>query len=96
MRTANTSVEAFRSLSVARYLQPKELEIMAVFMRTPGARLTRQMLSVEADMPLNGVCGRVRSLLDKKQLAVVGESVDPLTRKRQELLGLPVGQAELF
>ena len=96
MRTASTSVEAYRSLPVAGYLQPKELEIMAVFMRAPGARLTRQMLSVEADMPLHCVCGRVRSLLDKKQLAVVGEAVDPQTRKRQELLGLPVGQGALF
>lgn len=68
---------------------------MAVFMRTPGARLTRQALEAETGMRLAGICGRVRSLLDKKQLAVVGESVDPFTRKRQELLGLPSGQLPL-
>lgn len=99
MRTnvAETSLATFRSLSPAGYLQPKERELMQVFERTPDARYTRQQLADMTGMALSGVCGRVRSLLDKKQLAVRGERKDPATGKPQELLGLPLkGQEELF
>ena len=94
---SETSRAAYRSLSVKGYLQPKEREVMAVFERAPGGRYTRQQLSTLTGMPLHCICGRVRSLLDKHQIAVHGETVDPDTRKPQELLGLPVvGQGALF
>lgn len=99
MRTAvaETSRAAFHSLSVKDYLQPKEREVMAVFERTPAGRYTRQQLSTMTGMPLHCICGRVRSLLDKNRLVVLGETIDPATRKPQELLGLPVvGQGALF
>lgn len=99
MRTAvtDTSRATFHSLSVKGYLQPKEREVMTVFERTPGGRYTRQQLSSLTGMPLHCICGRVRSLLDKKQIVVHGETTDPTTRKPQELLGLPViGQGALF
>jgi hypothetical protein len=94
---AETSRAAFRTLSVKGYLQPKEREVMAVFGRAPAARYTRQQLSALTGMPLHCICGRVRSLLDKHQIAVHGDCVDPATRKPQELLGLPTpGQGVLF
>ena len=99
MRTAvaETSRAAYHSLSVKDYLQPKEREVMAVFDRTPGGRYTCQQLSTLTGMPLHCMCGRIRSLLDKKQITVHGETVDPATRKPQELLGLAVvGQGALF
>ena len=99
MRTAvaETSRAAYHSLSVKGYLQPREREVMAVFDRTPGGRYTRQQLSTLTGMPLHCICGRVRSLLDKKRIAVHGETIDPATRKPQELLGLPLlGQGVLF
>ena len=93
---AQTSLAAFRSLGVADYLQPKEREVMAAFY-SPSVALTRQAISAATGMPLHCVCGRVRSLLDKGVLTVRGTSVDPQTRKHQELLGVPVyGQASLF
>ncbi|MCW5323721.1 hypothetical protein D5039_22025 [Verminephrobacter aporrectodeae subsp. tuberculatae] len=94
---AQTSLDAYRSLPIAGYLQPKEKQVMAAFERNPGARYTRLQLSEITGMPLHSICGRVRSLLDKKQIAVRGDAIDPATRKRQELLGLPVGhQGALF
>jgi hypothetical protein len=93
---AETSLATFRSLSPADYLQPKERELMAAF-TGPEVRLTRQQLSERTGMALSGVCGRVRSLLDKQELTVRGERKDPNTGKPQELLGLPVfEQVELF
>ena len=94
---SETSLATYHSLSVKDYLQPKEREVMAVFDRTPGGRYTRQQLSTLTGMPLHCICGRVRSLLDKKRITVHGETIDPATRKPQELLGLPIiGQVALF
>lgn len=98
MRTAvtQTSLAAFRSLGAKDYLQPKEREVMAAFC-SPSMALTRQGIADATGMKLNCVCGRVRSLLDKGVLVVRGLTVDPVTRKSQELLGVPVyGQQTLF
>ena len=93
---AETSLEAFHSLSVAHYLQPKEQQVMAVF-RTIFILRTRQELASSLGWGINVVCGRVNSLLTKGALAVRGSRIDPGTRKRQELLGLPVAaQGEMF
>lgn len=94
MRTAasETSIEAYHSLPVAGYLQPKEQQVMAAFRGRADTTLTRQQLVDATGMPLNAVCGRVNSLLAKKALCVRGFRVDPSTRKRQELVGLPVAQ----
>jgi ribulose kinase len=93
---AQTSLDAFHSLPVAGYLQPKEAQVMAVFGCAENT-FTRQQLSRITRMPLEGVCGRVRSLLDKKALAVRGYIYNRRTRKTRELLGLPVAaQGGLF
>jgi len=86
---AETSREAFYSLPVAGYLQPKERLVLSAFNR-PETVFTRQQLAATLGLGINVVCGRVNSLLIKKALAVRGSHVDPATRKRQELLGLPV------
>lgn len=92
MSRSETSIEAYHSLSVAGYLQPKEQQVMAAFRGRASTTLTRQQLVDVIGMPLNAVCGRVNSLLTKKALCVRGFHVDPKTRKRQELVGLPVAQ----
>ena len=93
----STKAESFHSLSVAGYLQPKEQIIIAAFKGRADVTYTRQQLVVAVGMPLNAVCGRANSLLTKKALRVRGFQVDPQTRKRQELLGLPVQeQGALF
>ena len=99
MRTAvaETSLEAFHSLPVRDYLQPKELRVMDAFGTSDTVLLTRQDISTKTGMPINAVCGRVNSLVAKRALVVRGSRIDPLTHKRQELIGLPVkGQGELF
>lgn len=53
---------------------------------------TRKQLVDAVGMELSAVCGRVNSLLAKKALCVRGFFVDPKTRKRQELVGLPVAE----
>lgn len=97
MTAAQTGIEAYHSLPVAGYLQPKEQQVMAAFRGRADTTLTRQQLVDAIGMPLNAVCGRVNSLLTKKALCVRGFHVDPKTRKRQELVGLPLpGQGVLF
>jgi 5-methylcytosine-specific restriction endonuclease McrA len=88
---SETSLEAYHSLSVKHDLQPKERAVLSVF-GGPADTYTRQQLADKACMPINVVCGRVNSLVAKKALCVRGSRVDPLTRKRQELLGFPVAE----
>lgn len=94
MKATATQREAFHSLSVAGYLAPREQQIMDVF-KDKTVRLTRQQIERATGMPINCVCGRVRSLLDKKALVVVDEVRDPSTGKFQEVLALPAVQLEL-
>ena len=63
--------------------------VLAAFHRVETT-LTRQQLAAALGWGINVVCGRVNSLLAKGALAVRGSRMDPATRKRQELLGLPV------
>lgn len=90
MRTnvAETSLDAFHSLPVAGYLQPKQAAILALF-TSPDVRLSRQQIAERAPMPLHGVCGRVDSLLTARLLEEDGYRRDPHTNKRQKLLRLP-------
>jgi len=91
-----TQREAFYTLPVAGYLQPKEKLVLSAF-NQPETTLTRQQLAGMLGWGINVVCGRVNSLLAKKALAVRGTRVDPATHKRQELVGLPVmAQGALF
>jgi hypothetical protein len=86
MTIATTSAEAFHSLSPRLYLQPKQEQILALF--RPGVLLSRQQISVLCPMPINGVCGRVDSLVCAGILIEDGDRIDPLTNKRQKLLRL--------
>lgn len=95
MRATDTQREAFHSLSPEAYLAPKERQILNAFY-DQTVRLTRQQLERITGMRLSGVCGRVRSLLDKGQLEIVGEEKDPQTGRQQELLALPKRQLELL
>lgn len=90
MRTAvaETSREAFHSLPVAAYLQPKERAVMALF-TGPEVALSRQQIAELAPMPLHCVCGRVNSLVTKGTLEEAGTRRDPHTGKSQALLRLP-------
>lgn len=85
---ADTSREAFHSLPVADYLAPKERAVLALF-TGPEVQLSRQQISAMLPMPINGVCGRVDSLLAAGHLQEQGDRIDPITRKRQKLLQLP-------
>jgi hypothetical protein len=87
MTVSQTSAEAYRSLSPALYLSPKEEQVMRLF--KPGMSLSRQQVSKKARMPINGVCGRVDSLLAAGRLEERGYRIDPHTGKRQKLLRLP-------
>ena len=89
-RTATTSLEAFYS-TPATYLQDREKQVLAAF-SSPAETHTRQQLVRLVGMPINAICGRVRSLLDKNALVVRGELRCANTGKYRELLGLPEGQ----
>jgi hypothetical protein len=98
MRTAvaDTSIEAYRSLPVGDYLQPKERAVMALF-TNPAVRLSRQQIAEFLHWGINCVCGRVNSLVAGGHLEEHGERIDSQTHKRQKLLRLPQGpQRELF
>jgi hypothetical protein len=85
---AETSAEAFHSLPIRGYLQPKEQAVMALF-TGPGVALSRQQIAPLSGLPINCVCGRVDSLLSAGHLVEEGDRICPLTRKRQKLLRLP-------
>lgn len=88
MTVAETSRDAYHSLSPAGFLQPKQRQIMALF-TGPSVSLSRQQISKKTRMPINGVCGRVDSLIAAGRLEERGERRDPHTNKRQKLLRLP-------
>ncbi len=85
---AETSAEAFHSLSPLHYLAPKEAAVLRLF-TGPQVKLSRQQIAERIPMPLCGVCGRVDSLLAAKHLEEAGHRRDPHTGKRQKLLQLP-------
>ena len=89
-RTAATSLEAFYGTPVLS-LQEREKQVMAAF-TSHDVTYTRQQLVGVAELPINSICGRVRSLLDKDALVVSGEIKCNTTGKYRELLGLPEKQ----
>ena len=86
-RTATTSLEAFYG-TPAQYMQDREKQVMAAF-TSHDVTYTRQQLVGVAELPINSICGRVRSLLDKTALVVRGEVKRHTTGKYREVLGLP-------
>ena len=86
-RTATTSLEAFHG-TPAQYMQDREKQVMAAF-TSHDVTYTRQQLVDVAELPINSITGRVRSLLDKNALVVRGEIKCHTTGKYRELLGLP-------
>ena len=67
-----------------------QAQIVAMYLVTsPDVTYTRQQLVGVAELPINSICGRVRSLLDKDALVVRGELRCANTGKYRELLGLP-------
>lgn len=96
MRTnvAETSLAAYHSLPVAGYLQPKELEVMAL-MRS-GLALTREQIAQSLGWKESAVCGRVNSLVTKFQLEEI-DGGKTLSGRTAKLVRVPVaGQRELF
>ncbi|MGM3410618.1 hypothetical protein [Ralstonia holmesii] len=92
MRTSvtETSLSAYRALQMDGQIQPKEKQVLAAFGGRPDVLLTRQDIAAKTGMAINGVCGRVKALLEKGALEVRSARISPTTRKPQELLGLPV------
>ena len=86
-RTAETSLEAFYGTPVLS-LQDREKQVLAAF-TSSDVTYTRQQLVDVAELPINSITGRVRSLLDKNALVVRGEVKCNTTCKYRELLGLP-------
>lgn len=90
------SIEAFHSLPVAGWMQPKEALIISKFTHEQ-IKLTRKQLALLTGLELSCVCGRVNSLMTKHALVSRGTTKDPMTGKSQELVGLPVSdQGSLF
>lgn len=89
MRTsmAETSLDAFRSLPVADYLQPKERAVMALF-TGPDVLLTREQIAARLHWKEAAVCGRANSLVTKGELEEIsgGKTVSGRSAK---LLRLP-------
>lgn len=95
MRSATTSIRTYHALIDSGALHPREAQVLAAF-SDESSRFTRQQLSAAIGMPINAVCGRVRSLIDKQALEVVDESIDPITHKPQQVLALAKRQTEIF
>jgi hypothetical protein len=97
MRTnvAHTSLDTYRSLPVAGYLQPKEAELMALF-RNCDVALTREQAAQRLGWKEASVCGRANSLVAKNRLEEVDGGITRSGRPAK-LLRLPQpGQGALF
>lgn len=86
------SLDAYAHLVGAKKLQPKEAVVLAVF-ENACAALCRQQISELSGMSINGVCGRVKSLLDKGLLKVDHKEVWPATGQRVDYL-IPTDKLE--
>ncbi len=95
MRTAvaDTSLEAYQS--VKRSLQKKEIEVMDFFAQHPTLSATRETIAEMMGWKEAAICGRVNSLVAKKQLAEVegGKTKSGCSAK---LVSLPKVQGSLF
>jgi hypothetical protein len=89
MRTAmaETSLEAFHSLPVADYLQPKERAVMALF-TGPDVAMTREQIAARLGWKEAAVCGRANSLVTKGQLAEI-DGGKTASGRSAKLLRLP-------
>jgi len=96
-QSTETSLDAFYSKLADGSLQKMELEVMDPFLDNQNLLITRQDLVVITGLPINCICGRIKSLLMKGVLSVCGEEA-PKTKgaKYRELLGLPRVQMGLF
>ena len=83
------SLDAFHSLPVAGWMKPKEALVMSKFAHE-HIKLTRKQLALLTGLELSCVCGCVNSLMTKGALVERGSQRDPMTGKKQSLLGLPV------
>lgn len=91
---AETSLATFHSLSVTGYLQPKERVVMDLL--ESGLTLTREQIAQRLGWKESAVCGRVNSLVAKKQLEEIygGKTASGRPAK---LVRVPIkGQRELF
>lgn len=86
-KMTQTSLIAYRSFDPMD-LQAKEQLVLAAFKGNKEVHLTRANLSEITGLPINSICGRVRSLLDKGWLQVDGWTIATATKKPNELLAL--------
>ncbi len=95
MKTAmsDTSLDAYRSLPIRAYLQPKEQAVMALFSNVPCA-LTREQIAASLGWKESAVCGRVNSLVTKGALIEITGG-KTLSGRSAMLLKLPSKQLEL-
>lgn len=84
---AETSLEAYDSLSPRRYLQPKEQAVMALF-TGPEVALTREQIAQRLRWKEAAVCGRANSLVTKKQLEEI-DGGKTASGRSAKLLRLP-------
>lgn len=94
MAVAHTSAQAFDSLGVRNYLQPKEAALMAQFVG--AVAYTREQLAIRLGWKESAVCGRCNSLVAKGELEEI-DGGKTSSGRSAKLLRLPRGpQKELF
>ena len=95
MPVANTSLDAYHSLPVAGYLQPKEQAVMRLF-QCPSIAMTREQMAMRLGWKESAVCGRVNSLVTKHEREEIdgGKTVSGRPAKLVRLPREP--QRELF
>lgn len=83
---AQTSLAAYWSEKLGRRISAKAAVVLDdLHVHGSGTRLN---ISARTGMPINAVCGRVRELLDSKDIKVIGKVPCPTTLKQNELLEL--------
>lgn len=92
---AETSLNAYDSLPIKAYMQPKEQEVMDL-MRRPGVDpMTREQLAKALGWKEASVCGRCNSLVSKGALIEIDGGITASGRTAK-LLRLPYGMQVSF
>ena len=92
---AQTSLDTYRSLPVASYLQPKEAELMTLF-NSLDVHLTREQLAQRLGWKEASVCGRVNALVASHRLEEIDGGVTRAGRPAKLVRLFRVEQQALF
>jgi DNA-binding MarR family transcriptional regulator len=88
-----TSVASYKELVESGQLTPKQRVVYGAIV--VHGNLTREQIAAITQMKEGSVCGRIAELMEKGLVVAAGLRQNPITKKVNEVIGLPIPQMEL-